>query len=64
MNKKPMSDEANVERLKQELSKATQKLNAARSQRVWALVSHLSQEDLSLLGRIIHVHFHGDGEDD
>lgn len=35
-----------------------------RSQRLWALVSDLPSDDLKLLGHLIHVHFHGDGEDD
>ena len=35
-----------------------------RSQRLWHLVSDLSPDDLQLLGHLIHVHFHGDGEDD
>lgn len=35
-----------------------------RKARLWAMVKDLSQDDLKLLGWIIHVHFHGDGEDD
>ena len=53
-----------IEQLKAELVAEEQRELKARRERLWAIVKDLKIEDLKLLGWMIHVHFHGDGEDD
>lgn len=53
-----------IKQLEQELEAERKREFERRSQRLWALVADLPPDDLKLLGHLIHVHFHGDGEDD
>lgn len=49
-----------IESLKQELAA----LESKKKNNVWERVKGLNDEDLKPLGYMIHVRFHGDGEDD
>lgn len=53
-----------IKELEKQLEDERKREFQRRSQRLWALVADLPPDDLKLLGHLIHVHFHGDGEDD
>jgi hypothetical protein len=53
-----------IAELEKQLEAEKQRELGERKQRLWNLVKDLSADDLKLLGWQIHVHFHGDGEDD
>jgi hypothetical protein len=53
-----------IKELERQLEAEKAKELDQRKQRLWALVKDLPPDDLRLLGYMIHVHFHGDGEDD
>ena len=58
------ADDQKIAALKKELADLESKKEKERRIAVWACVKTLNNEDLKLLGWMIHVHFHGDGEDD
>lgn len=53
-----------IAELEKQLEAEKAKELAERRTRLWGLVKDLPAEELRLLGYLIHVHFHGDGEDD
>lgn len=59
-----MNDDEKIKSLEKELTNLKEKRHKDLCDKVWGNVKHLSRDELSLLGRMIHAHFYGDGEDD